>query len=124
MIKYLIVLVFTVCSFLTVNAQMAAAVNKLPDSNYYQVRGGTNNFLYAVTHNKKATIAFLGGSITFNPGWRNKVITYLKERFPDTKFRFIMAGIPSLGSLPHAFRLKRDLLDSGKVDLLIHRSRR
>ncbi|GAB3934684.1 hypothetical protein GCM10028827_35280 [Mucilaginibacter myungsuensis] len=67
---------------------------------------------------KKATIAFLGGSITFNPGWRDKVRAYLKGKYPNTKFRFISAGIPSLGSLPHAFRLQRDILDSGKVDLL------
>ncbi|WCT14882.1 SGNH/GDSL hydrolase family protein [Mucilaginibacter jinjuensis] len=63
-------------------------------------------------------MAFLGGSITFNPGWRQKVCAYLRAQFPETKFKFIIAGIPSLGSLPHAFRLQRDVLDSGKVDLL------
>ncbi|MCC8410231.1 SGNH/GDSL hydrolase family protein [Mucilaginibacter sp. UR6-1] len=90
----------------------------LPYADYYKKRNGINNFYHAATINKKATVAFLGGSITFNPGWRDRVYQYLKERFPQTKFRFIMAGIPSLGSLPHAFRLQRDLLDSGKVDLL------
>jgi sialidase-1 len=65
-----------------------------------------------------ATVAFLGGSITHNPGWRNKVCVWLTERFPKTRFRFITAGIPSLGSLPHAFRLQRDVLDSGAIDLL------
>jgi len=64
------------------------------------------------------TVAYLGGSITFNPGWRDKVTAYLRERWPRTTLRFIAAGIPSLGSVPHAFRLQRDLLDSGKVDLL------
>lgn len=89
-----------------------------PYADYHKKRRGITNFYRAATDNKKATVAFLGGSITFNPGWRDKVYRYLEERFPQTKFTFIMAGIPSLGSLPHAFRLQRDLLDSGKVDLL------
>lgn len=90
----------------------------LPYSDYYKLRRGLNNFAYAANNRKSATVAFLGGSITFNPGWRDKVTAYLKERFPQTKFRFIAAGIPSLGSLPHVFRLQRDVLDSGRVDLL------
>src|ERR1700739_2457620 len=93
MIKYLFVLVFIACSFLPAKAQTAIA-DTLPYSNYYHSRGGVNNFMYAVTKKKLATVAFLGGSITFNPGWRDMVTAYLIERFPDTKFRFIPAGIP------------------------------
>jgi sialidase-1 len=90
----------------------------LPYSNYFNKRNGLSDFYYAIAQNRPVTVAFLGGSITFNPGWRDKVSAYLRESFPSAKFRFIAAGIPSLGSLPHAFRLKRDVLDSGKVDLL------
>jgi sialidase-1 len=66
----------------------------------------------------EATVAFLGGSITYNPGWRTKVQQYLQERYPATRFRFITAGIPSLGSTPHAFRFGRDVLAQGTPDLL------
>lgn len=90
----------------------------LPYTDYIKTAGGLNNFYYAVTVKKKATVSFLGGSITFNPGWRDKVCKYLKETYPQTDFHFIAAGIPSLGSLPHAFRMQRDILDSGKTDLL------
>ncbi len=90
----------------------------LPYYDYYKKRAGLHNFYNAAQNNKKATVAFLGGSITFNPGWRDKVTQYLRERFPETQFHFIKAGIPSLGSNAHAFRLQRDVLDSGKVDLL------
>jgi len=90
----------------------------LPYSNYFETAGSLSNFYHAVTSRKKATVAFLGGSITYNPGWRQKVGRYLQERFPDAEFHFIAAGIPSLGSLPHAFRLQQDVLDSGKTDLL------
>ncbi|MDB5152831.1 MAG: hydrolase family protein [Mucilaginibacter sp.] len=92
--------------------------NPLPYSNYYETAGGLKNFYNAVITRKKVTVTFLGGSITHNPGWRPKVCRYLLERFPDVEFHFIAAGIPSLGSLPHAFRLQRDALDSGKTDLL------
>lgn len=87
-------------------------------NNYVNVRGGITHAYKAITQDKKATVAFLGGSITYNPGWRDKVCAYLQERFPATQFHFIAAGIPSLGSLPHAFRLQQDVLDSGKIDLL------
>ncbi|RVU02837.1 SGNH/GDSL hydrolase family protein [Mucilaginibacter limnophilus] len=86
--------------------------------NYINIRGGIPNAYKIITQKKQVTVGFVGGSITYNPGWREKVCRYLSERFPDTKFRFIRAAIPSLGSLPHAFRLQQDLLDSGKVDLM------
>ena len=91
---------------------------KLPYVNYFDVRDGLGNFYKTAVYQKKATVAFLGGSITYNPGWRDKVSRFLTERFPETEFHFIAAGIPSLGSLPHAFRLQRDVLDSARVDLL------
>jgi len=89
----------------------------LPYADYFKTRGGLGKS-FRKFRGKTATVAFLGGSITYNPGWREKISRYLTERFPDTRFHFIQAGIPSLGSLPHAFRLQRDVLDSGKVDLL------
>src|SRR5258708_1950660 len=91
---------------------------QLPYADYLTPRNGLSGFYTAVNKQKKATVGFLGGSITFNPGWRDKVCAYLTARFPETDFRFIEAGIPSLGSLPHAFRVQQDLLDSGRIDLL------
>lgn len=90
----------------------------LPNKDYYTVRNGLKSSLQVIAETKNLTVAFLGGSITYSPGWRTKTGAYLKECFPGTGFRFIAAGVPSLGSLPHAFRLQRDLLDSGKIDLL------
>ena len=85
---------------------------------YFSTRGALDQFYMEVLERKMATVGFLGGSITYNPGWRDKVCGYLQERFPETKFRFIAAGIPSLGSLPHAFRVQQDMLDSGRLDLV------
>ena len=67
---------------------------------------------------KTGRIAFLGGSITYNPGWRDSVCQILMVKFPETKFDFINAGVPSMGSIPGAFRFEKDVLKNGKVDLL------
>ncbi len=90
----------------------------LPYDHYFHIRNGLQNSYHSMQQNRRATVAFLGGSITYNPGWRDKVCSWLRERFPETVFHFIAAGIPSLGSPAHAFRLQRDLLDSGKTDLM------
>ncbi|WP_031528383.1 SGNH/GDSL hydrolase family protein [Dyadobacter crusticola] len=90
----------------------------LPHEPYMEVNAGLKNAFEKFKTTRKGTVAFLGGSITHNPGWRNKTSQYLQERFPDTEFTFIAAGIPSLGSTPHAFRFSRDVLSKGTPDLL------
>ncbi|MFT5131185.1 MAG: sialidase-1 [Rhodothermales bacterium] len=88
------------------------------DSEYYKLRNGLANSLGAFKNKKSGRVAFLGGSITYNGGWRDELMRYLKKRFPETQFDFIAAGIPSVGSNGHAFRLQRDILARGPVDLL------
>jgi len=90
----------------------------LPHTPYIEVNRGLINAYEKFKTTKKGTVAFLGGSITYNPGWRNKTAQYLQEHFPETEFIFIAAGIPSLGSTPHAFRFQRDVLEKGIPDLL------
>lgn len=64
-------------------------------------------------------VAFLGGSITEAPeGWRDAVCGDLVRRFPTTKFDFVNAGISSIDSTGDAFRLGRDVLAAGRIDLL------
>jgi len=77
-----------------------------------------NNARYRILHDKALNVAFLGGSITNMTGWRDKVSAYLQSKYPDVKITCINAGIPSLGSLPHVFRFKSDVLDKGRIDLL------
>lgn len=81
-------------------------------------RGSLQNSFGKFEHEKTGRVAFLGGSITNMQGWRDQVCNYLRERFPDTRFDFINAGIPSTGSVPGAFRLTRDVFKNGPVDLL------
>ncbi|TCD26170.1 SGNH/GDSL hydrolase family protein [Pedobacter psychrodurus] len=94
------------------------AQNKLQSSSFITFNGFSSNTAEKLGKNEPVTVAFLGGSITNMEGWRGLVRNYLNKTYPQIKFKFINAGIPSLGSLPHAFRLQRDVLDSGKIDLL------
>ncbi|MFR9620702.1 MAG: GDSL-type esterase/lipase family protein [Rikenellaceae bacterium] len=90
----------------------------LHSSQYHEMRMGLRNSQQTFIKNKRGTVAFVGGSITYNPGWRDLVCEYLESRFPDTEFTFIAAGISSEGSTSAAFRLDRDVLSHGKIDLL------
>lgn len=82
------------------------------------LRGSLSNSYLTFTKGGKGRVAFLGGSITEMTGWRTMIQEDLKQRFPDTDFEFIDAGIGSTGTTPGAFRLAHDILDKGTVDLL------
>ena len=85
---------------------------------YFKVRDGLANSRTKFKTERTGRVVFLGGSITFNGGWRDELMRYLEQRFPATKFEFVAAGIPSVGSNGHAFRLERDILSRGPVDLI------
>ncbi|HSF45584.1 MAG TPA: SGNH/GDSL hydrolase family protein, partial [Chitinophagaceae bacterium] len=92
--------------------------NPIDPSVYHTVRSHLGNSYLKFTTEKKGRVAFMGGSITEHGAWRNKICRYLQERFPDTEFEFINAGISSTGSTPGAFRLEKDVLSKGEIDLL------
>jgi alpha-L-fucosidase 2 len=85
---------------------------------YFTLRAGLPHARAKFSQGKTGRVAFLGGSITAMSGWRELVMQDLQRRFPRTEFDFIGAGIGSLGSVPHAFRLERDVFSRGPVDLL------
>ncbi|MCK9413690.1 MAG: glycoside hydrolase family 97 catalytic domain-containing protein [Prolixibacteraceae bacterium] len=95
-----------------------SAKPSIDPASYQEIRGGLTNSYLQFSRKKTGRVAFLGGSITAMSGWREKVCKYLTTRFPETKFDFIHAGIPSTGSTPGAFRLATDVLAKGKIDLL------
>ncbi len=100
-------------------AQTSYNPNALPKGReYFELRDGIANSQLKFEREKTGRIAFLGGSITAGGGWRDHTMKYFQAQFPRTKFEFIAAGIGSMGSVPHAFRLERDVLSKGPVDLL------
>jgi len=81
------------------------------------LRGEYNNSLTQFLGKKDGRVAFMGGSITQMNGYRPMVSDWLRERFPQTEFEFINAGISSTCSTTGAFRLKEHVLDKGRIDL-------
>ena len=89
----------------------------LEPSIFHVMRSTMSNSFIKFSKEKQGRVAFMGGSITEGSGWREKVCSYLVEKFPDTKFEFINAGISSTGSTPGAFRLENEVLSKGPIDL-------
>lgn len=111
-------LVFTIVGSVSLSAQSNSVESILKSEPYWEMRGGLDHAYWKFEKEEKVRVAFLGGSITHNSGWRDSVMQYLERRFPLTAFEFISAGIPSMGTTPAAFRLERDVLADGPIDLL------
>lgn len=98
-------------------SQTSHELKQLDPTAYHIHRNEWNNSFIKFTREKKGRIAFMGGSITEHGAWREMVCDYFRKKFPDTQFEFINAGISSTGSIPGAFRLIKDVLETGKVDI-------
>ena len=81
-------------------------------------RAGLPNFLAkAATPGAELTVAYFGGSITAQAGWRPKTLEHFRKTWPQAKFAEINAAIGGTGSDLGVFRLAQDVLEK-KPDLL------
>jgi lysophospholipase L1-like esterase len=80
-------------------------------------RGGLPNFLAKLSAGAEVRIAYLGGSITAQDGWRPKTLNWFRQHFPKARVSEINAAIGGTGSDLGAFRLHHDVLEY-KPDLL------
>ena len=108
-----------VCAFMTadISAQAPKTDYPLRDAVEFTVRGGMPNFLDKLKSGKPVKIAYLGGSITAQDGWRVQSLAYFKKMYPEAKAEQIHAAIGGTGSDLGVFRLEHDALDM-KPDLL------
>ena len=74
-------------------------------------RAGLPNVLVAMEAGKEIRIAYLGGSITAQEGWRPKTLAWFQKTYPKAKISQINAAIGGTGSDLGVFRLKHDVLD-------------
>lgn len=88
------------------------------DQDHVRLRGSLTNSAARFLRDRAGHVAFLGGSITEMEGYRPRVEAWLTAQFPQTQFQFTNAGIASTCSHTGAFRLQRDVLSQGPVDLL------
>ncbi|MFT5734180.1 MAG: lysophospholipase L1-like esterase/pimeloyl-ACP methyl ester carboxylesterase [Planctomycetota bacterium] len=91
-----------------------------PDSrDYFTLRGTLDRCRHRFEQGGRGKVVFVGGSITnMENGWRRMTADYLRQRFPETDFTFVNAGISSTGSVFGAFRVMHDAFEGGPPDLL------
>lgn len=74
------------------------------------VRGGLPNFCRKLRAGEPVRIAYFGGSITAQNGWRPQSLEYFRSLSPSRKAEQIHAAIGGTGSELGAFRLEQDVL--------------
>ena len=80
-------------------------------------RAGLPNFFAKLERGDTLRIAYLGGSITAQDGWRPKTLKWFQQQYPKASLSEINAAIGGTGSDLGVFRLRQDVLDQ-KPDLL------
>jgi lysophospholipase L1-like esterase len=98
--------------------QAELPAEKIIGDKNFTLRGDYQNSRIQFEKNKRGHVAFIGGSITEMNGYRPMVCKMLEKRFPDTEFNFTAAGISSTCSDTGAFRMQRDVLSKGPLDML------
>jgi len=83
----------------------------------FNIRGGLPNFFQKITTRDEIRIAYFGGSITQQPGWRPNTMRWFREQYPDLTFTEINAAIGGTNSTLGVFRLQQDVL-CHKPDLI------
>ncbi len=86
---------------------------KIPKSDNVHLRSHLDHARTKFERDNQGTVAFIGGSITEmgDHGHSGMVEKFLVDRFPETQFKFVNAGISSTCSTTGAFRLTRDVLN-------------
>lgn len=113
-------LLIALLAFLGLLATPQAAEADLPlvPAQELHARKGLPNFIAKATKPGAALkVAYLGGSITAQNGWRVQSLALLQKTFPEAKLTEIAAAIGGTGSDLGVFRLQQDVLDQ-KPDLL------
>ncbi len=118
MIKKITILL-SVCILLSVfsTASWGQPTSKNSSSNDLVVRNGLPNFFAKAMNGDSVKVAYLGGSITAQNGWRVSSLNWFKQRFPKAKFSEINAAIGGTGSDFGVFRLRDHVLNF-KPDLV------
>jgi len=75
-----------------------------------KIRGGLPDFFKKALQRDSIKVAYLGGSITQQDGWRVKSLEWFKQRFPKASFSEINAAIGGTASDFGAFRVGDQVL--------------
>ena len=107
--KSLIVLSLCV-GFCVLAGTAYAEVTPSRDAVESTARGGLPNVLAKLQSGQDVRIAYLGGSITAQPGWRVLTRVWFAAQYPNANVSEINAAIGGTGSDLGVFRLEQDVL--------------
>lgn len=82
----------------------------LRDAVEFTARGGLPNLTAKLKADGAVRIAYLGGSITAQPGWRPKTLAWFRDQYPAAQITEANAAIGGTGSDLGVFRLRQDVL--------------
>ena len=88
------------------------AISVIPKAkiNGLEIRTGLPNFFAKIQRGDNLKVAYLGGSITSQAGWRLLSLKWFQDRFPNAKFSEINAAIGGTGSDFGVYRLHDHVL--------------
>ena len=92
------------------SAGLAKPVYKQSPARLVCPRGGMPNVLAKLAAGKDVAVAYLGGSITAQSGWRVMTLKWFQETYPKAKVREINAAIGGTPCGLGVFRLQQDVL--------------
>lgn len=98
-------------------AQTAPALEPVRSAVECTPRGGLPNVFAKLKAGEPVKVAYLGGSITEQKGWRVLSLKWLREKYPSATIEEINAAIGGTGSDLGVYRLEKDVLRF-KPDLL------
>ncbi len=89
-----------------------AQTDSLLPAKEFTARGGMANFYTKIHDRKPLRVAFLGGSITrAGGGYRDQIMQWFRENYPDNRFEEIMAAVSGTGSDFGACRVQQHVID-------------
>lgn len=105
-------LLYLICFVLTVNLAFGFPKNNQENTivNELTIRGSLPNFFSKLVRGDSIKVAYLGGSITAQNGWRVLSLEWFKQQFPKSTFSEINAAIGGTGSDFGVFRLHDHVL--------------
>lgn len=98
----------TLVGLLMVCLLVAAALGG--QDSVYETREGLPNVFAKLAAGQDVNIAYLGGSITAQPGYRPQTFQWFSETWPKVEFTQVNAAIGGTGSSLGAFRVYKDVL--------------
>jgi len=107
----LVLRLFVVTVAATQTVFSSPEANELVPAVECREREGLPNVVAKLRSGSLVRVAYLGGSITEQKGWRPKTLHWFRETFPKARIEEIDAAIGGTGSDLGVCRLKHDVLD-------------